>query len=182
MKKLVLLGDSIRENYGMRVKELMEGEYEVWQPDENCRFAAYTLRLIFDYQEQIKGADVIHWNNGHWDICELFGDGSFTDVAIYVENMKRIAKILLSITDKVIFATTTPVLGPATHENNETIQAYNAAAVPQLQAMGVQINDLYALVEPKKEVYVSGDLIHLAPEGVEVCAQQVAKAVRATNP
>ena len=58
MKKLVLLGDSIRENYGMRVKELMEGEYEVWQPDENCRFAAYTLRLIFDYQEQIKGADV----------------------------------------------------------------------------------------------------------------------------
>jgi len=182
MKKLVLLGDSIRMSYGARVAELLEGEYAVWQPEDNCRFASYTQRMLFDYREQIKDADVIHWNNGHWDVCDLFGDGSFTDIHVYVENMKRIAKHLLSITGKVIFATTTPVQKENPHETNAAISAFNAAVVPQLQAMGVQINDLYALVAQDLDTYICEDNLHLSPEGVEVSAQQVAKAVRAANP
>ena len=44
MKKVLLLGDSIRMGYDDYVKELLEGECEViYDPDDNGRFAAYTL-------------------------------------------------------------------------------------------------------------------------------------------
>ena len=63
MKKVVLLGDSIRLiGYGKRVVELLGDQCTVWQPEDNCRFAKYTLRMLFDEQQNIKNADVIHWN------------------------------------------------------------------------------------------------------------------------
>ena len=38
MKKVVLLGDSIREiGYGTKVPELLKDEFTVWQPEENWR-------------------------------------------------------------------------------------------------------------------------------------------------
>lgn len=109
MKRVVLLGDSIRLiGYGTKVPELLGDGYEVWQPEDNGRFAQYTLRMLFDFRKQIEGADVIHWNNGHWDLCELFGDGSFTPLPMYVETMVRVARLLKQYGKKVIFATTTP--------------------------------------------------------------------------
>ena len=97
MKKLVLLGDSIRLiGYGGRLAELLSDEYEVWQPDDNCRWADYTYRMLFDYRDNISDADVIHWNNGLWDTSDRFGEGYFVDIDTYVDTMKRIAKILLT--------------------------------------------------------------------------------------
>ncbi|MCI6734265.1 MAG: hypothetical protein MR437_04210, partial [Clostridiales bacterium] len=74
MKKVTLLGDSIRQiGYGKTVAEELRKEgIEVFQPEENCRFSKYTLRMLFDYKEQIAGSDVIHWNNGLWDVSDLF--------------------------------------------------------------------------------------------------------------
>ena len=67
MKKLVLLGDSIRLiGYGTRLAEIMSDEYEVWQPEDNCRWADYTYRMLSDKAAEIEGADLVHWNNGHW--------------------------------------------------------------------------------------------------------------------
>ena len=43
MKKVLLLGDSIRMGYQSEVKKLLENEYEVMYPEDNGRFAAYTL-------------------------------------------------------------------------------------------------------------------------------------------
>ena len=107
MKKVVLLGDSIRLiGYGKRVEELLGDQCTVWQPEDNCRFAKYTLRMLFDEQQNIKNADVIHWNNGLWDACDIFGDGPFSPLEEYVENMLRIAQLLQSYGKKVIFATT----------------------------------------------------------------------------
>ena len=63
MKKVTLLGDSIRQiGYGTMVPELLGEEYEVFQPDDNCRFAKYTLRMLFDYRAQIEGSDVIQFD------------------------------------------------------------------------------------------------------------------------
>ena len=83
MKKVTLLGDSIRQiGYGKSVEEALKKEgIEVFQPEENCRFARYTFRMLFDYKDQIAGSDVIHWNNGLWDVSDLFGDGQFTPTA-----------------------------------------------------------------------------------------------------
>lgn len=47
--KVTLIGDSIRMiGYGKLVPELLGDEYEVYQPNENGRFAKYTLRGLFD--------------------------------------------------------------------------------------------------------------------------------------
>ena len=179
MKKLVLLGDSIRLiGYGTKLPELLSDEYEVWQPEDNCRWADYTYRMLSDHSESIKDADIIHWNNGHWDICDLFGDGSFTSVENYVKAMERVAKRLLSITDKVIFSTTTPVTPRLSYENNEIIKRYNAAIVPHLAAMGIIINDLYAVVEPHIEEYIREDNIHLNDAGINACAEEIAEFIR----
>ena len=91
MKKVVLLGDSIRAiGYGRKVPEMLGEEYTVWQSEDNCRFVKYTLRMLFEWREDIKDADIIHWNNGLWDICDL-GDGVFTSPEEYAATMTRIA-------------------------------------------------------------------------------------------
>ena len=74
VKKILLIGDSIRMGYCRFVRELMQGEAEVFYPEDNCRFAQYTLRGLQDWQAQLglwNGVDLIHWNNGLWDVGHL---------------------------------------------------------------------------------------------------------------
>lgn len=180
MKKAVLLGDSIRMiGYGGRVAEMLRQECDVWQPDDNCRFAKYTLRMLFDYKEQINDADVIHWNNGLWDSCDIFGDGKlFTPLEEYLDNMLRIADILLANGKKIIFATTTPTHPDYPYNRLEDIQRYNEALVPELKKKGILINDLFALMLPHRFDGIRDDLIHLNNIGIEICAKQVADRIR----
>lgn len=179
MKKIVLLGDSIRQiGYGAPVSERLSGEYEVWQPNDNCRFAKYTLRGLWDWQDGIRGADIIHWNNGLWDVSDLFGDGEFTPIDEYVAIMLRLARLLKQRASTVIFATTTPVRPENPHNKNETIAAYNKALVPKLMEMGVVINDLYAPLSKDLYKYISDDLIHLSEDGISLAANMVEAVIR----
>lgn len=177
--KVTLLGDSIRLlGYGRFVPELLGEDYEVFQPEDNCRFAKHTLRGIFDWSKQMEGSRIVHWNNGLWDCCDLFGDGFFTSEEEYVANMLRIADLLLSRHDKVIFATTTPVSLKNVCYTNSTIERYNEILVPKLQEKGVIINDLYRLVATDIDRYIAEDLIHLAEDGARLCARQVANVIQ----
>ncbi|MBR3848786.1 MAG: SGNH/GDSL hydrolase family protein [Oscillospiraceae bacterium] len=180
MKKVVLLGDSIRLfGYGLKVPELLGKDFTVWQPDDNCRFSVYTLRMVMDFKDEIAGADVIHWNNGLWDVVNDFGDGPFTPVEVYVTTMKRIAKCLLSLGKKVIFSTITPVRPEYKNMDVETIRRYNAAVVPELEKMGIIINDLHSFVYPKLTEYITDeDYIHLSKEGIDAVAEQVSEIIR----
>ena len=178
MKKVTLLGDSIRINYQARVCELLGPEFEVFYYEDNGRWAQYTLRSLFEYSAQIAGSDVIHWNSGHWDLCDLFGDGNFTPEAQYAETLKRVADRLLTVTPNVIFATTTPVRPENVYNSDTAIRRFNELAVATLEPMGVQINDLYASAVRDIPRYICEDLIHLTPEGIELCAAQVAGAIR----
>lgn len=180
MKKIVLLGDSIRQiGYGTVLPEMLKDEFEVWQPGDNCRFAQYLLRGLFDWEKDMRGAEIVHFNAGHWDLCDLFGDGSFTPVEDYVNTVVRIAKILQSRHKTVLFATTCPVRPENRYNKNETIDAFNAAVVPALQRMGVLINDLHAAVAADIGRYIrADDNIHLTEEGIRLCANQTASVIR----
>ena len=182
MKKVTLLGDSIRQiGYGTKVPELLGDEYEVFQPEDNCRFVKYTLRMLFDFREQIKDSDVIHWNNGLWDIVTgLFDDGlPFTSEEEYIENMLRVAKELKKLGKRVIFATITPVHEEYVYNKNSVIRRYNEIIVPKLQEIGIEINDLYSLVSQDIYKYIGADQIHLSQEGIDLCAKQVADMIKA---
>ena len=179
--KITLLGDSIRMiGYGPLVPQLLGEDFEVFQPDDNCRFAKYTLRGLFDWQADMAGSRVVHWNNGLWDMCDILGDGKiFTSLSEYTENILRIADLLLARHDRVIFATTTPVTAANIHDNNEVIAAYNAHIVPLLQEKGVIINDLYTPMAADIPRFIrSDDNIHLTDAGSAVCAALVAETIR----
>ena len=180
MIKVTLLGDSIRmAGYGRVLPALLGEDFDVFQPNDNCRFAKYTLRGLFDWEKQMSGTKIVHWNNGLWDICNLFGDGLFTSESEYVENMLRIADILISKYDKVIFATTTPVTAQNPYNKNSDIERYNALIVPLLKEKGIIINDLYQLVSSDIDRYIrKDDNIHLTDEGTKVCAEQVADVIK----
>ena len=179
MKKVVLIGDSIRLiGYGKPVAERLSDSFEVWQPDDNCRFAQYTLRGLWEWKDGIRGADIIHWNNGLWDVCEIFGDGEFTPIDEYVSTMLRVARLFKERASTVIFATTTPVRPENTHNKNEVIEAYNAALVPKLREMGIIINDLYTPLAADLYKYIGNDTIHLSEDGIALCADMVTEVIR----
>ena len=181
MKKIILLGDSIRQiGYGRRTAELLGEGYTVWQPDDNCRFASYTLRMLYDYREIMKGSDVIHWNNGLWDVCDLFGDGAFTPLDVYVNELVRIATILKTYAPggAVIFATTTPPSPKMWGHDLDRVRAYNAAAMAALEPLGVLFDDLFTPVAEDIDRMISEDYLHASPYGVEILANRVADCVK----
>ena len=180
MAKLSLLGDSIMfNNYGPVVEETLQNQFTVFRPDENCRFAAYTLRGLHEWKEGLAGSDIIHWNNGLWDTCDLFGDGAFTPLDTYVETMVRIARLLKRITPNIIFATTTPPSPKMWGHDQNRIRLYNQTVCQELIREGVRINDLFSLVLPKVEEYICEDQIHLSEAGNQACAKQVMDAITA---
>lgn len=182
MKKVVLLGDSIRLiGYGPLLPQILGEDYTVFQSEDNCRFVKYTLRCLFEWREDIKDADIIHWNNGLWDTSTgLFDDGGkpFTEEQEYVDNMLRVAEELLKITPNVIFATTTPVHPDYPYNSNEVIDRYNRTLVPKLEAMGIRINDLHSIVVRDIPGNICEDQIHLSPAGAQACAQQVCRMIK----
>jgi len=177
--KVTLLGDSIREQYCPRVEKLLGDEFEVWSPEENCRFSKYTLRGLFDWATDMHDSKIVHWNNGLWDLCHLFDDGTFTSDGEYVETILRIADILKKRYGIVIFATTTPVRYNNIYNNNEDIDRINKLIVPLLKERGVIINDLNTLLRSDIERYICDDTIHLSEEAIDICAVQVAEHIKA---
>ena len=180
--KVVLMGDSIRLlGYGNAVPALLGEGFSVWQPETNGKFVSNVLRDLFDFREQIEEADIVHFNSGEWDICELFGDGPFTPEDHYVSQILRIVRILQDRGKTVIFATTTPVREENRHNRNAVIERYNGLIVPRLKEMGVRINDLYAVVAADIYANVCEDTIHLSERGIALCAESTAAAIRAAR-
>ena len=104
MKKIVLIGDSIRMGYDKYVKEKLEGQAEVLFPEENCQFAMYVFRYIHEWKANYNwgdDVDLVHWNTGLWDILHLLGDDMFTPPELYRELLQRIDKRLDTGTRRV---------------------------------------------------------------------------------
>ncbi len=131
--------------------------------------------------------DIIHWNNGLWDTAIINGeDRCFADIDTYIDNMKRIIRVLKSTGAKVLFATTTPVSPlketldspPLPNHRNSDIIEYNKKAVTLMNSEGIAINDLFSLVYPHIDEYISEDMIHPNEKGVEVLADRVAEFIK----
>ena len=192
MKNVFLIGDSIRfgatgsPGYGGFVKEKLKDIANVYAPDENCQFAQHTQRYIWEWMNGINGEeiDVVHWNNGLWDVLRLKGEEPFTPIDMYVyvlERVYRMIKIFMP-NAKIIFATSTFVIEemakPDFMRYNKDIEEYNAAATELMNRLGVTVNDLYAVSKPLGKEYHS-DWVHFNAEGSEILADAVAKKIKA---
>jgi len=153
MKKIILIGDSIRMGYDKYVKEALEGVAEVYYPAENCRFAQYTLRFLHEWRRKLEwpdDVDLVHWNAGLWDVPEIYGDEPLSSPAHYSEMITRIDKRIRMLFPKakVVFATSTAVREDeykgSFRRHNAVIEQYNALALEALAGTDTVINDLYA--------------------------------------
>ena len=185
MKKVVLMGDSIRMGYDKYVKEALEGVAEVYYPSENCRFAENILRFAHVWKEDGKwpdDVDLVHWNVGLWDVAELFGDPPLTTLDYYIVAIARINNRIRMLYPKakIIFATSTPVIETGAFEfcrHNKNIEEYNKAAIEVLTPLGTSINDLYSLAKEFPKEYHS-DAVHYSTEkGTEMLGGKVISVI-----
>jgi len=178
MKKVWLLGDSIRENYQELVTEKLAGRAEVVHPMQNCAFSAYTLCCLNSWLKELGTPDIVHWNNGIWDACVRFmEDGPFTPLDEYVRNLSRILRELKKTGATVIFATSTPCKDGHPDQDANRTAWYNHNAVELMKREGVDIDDLFSVVYPNRPAYICEDGCHLSPEGKAACADAVVKSI-----
>ena len=182
MKKIVLLGDSIRMGYDKYVKEALSGVAEVCYPEENCRYAENLLR--FAHEWKLKGewgddVDLVRWNAGLWDVLELFGDEPLSTKDYYESVIPRIDRRLRMLfpNAKIVFATSTPVIewkcAPHFKRHNATIEEYNEIAKRALAESGTRINDLYRLMKSAPDSYHSDSVHFYTDEGTALIGGRV---------
>lgn len=197
MKKIVLIGDSIRMGYDKYVKDALEGVAEVYYPKENCKFAQYTLRYLHDWKRKADwpdDVDLVHWNAGLWDVGEIMGDAPMSSTAHYAEMIGRIDKRIRALfpNAKVVFATSTAVREHLYKwpfcRHNAVIEQYNAVALDTLKNTDTVINDLYAHTvnapaeccsdmthynTPEGAAYMGGKVLSVICKQLEISASEV---------
>jgi len=179
MKKVLLLGDSIRMGYEPLVRENLQGLAEVVAPEENGRFAKYTLWGVNLWIRDLGKPDIVHWNNGLWDLHhEAPMVEALTSLEEYLETLRRIINELKRTGAKIIFATTTPVAQDATGRSNAEIEKYNLAAIELMKRNDVEVNDLYSVVYEDLEGNICEDKLHLSEKGNRLCAEKVTEIIR----
>ncbi|WP_123040331.1 SGNH/GDSL hydrolase family protein [Cohnella candidum] len=180
MKRVLLLGDSIRLGYEPFVREGLAGLAEVVAPEENGRFAKHTLWGVNLWLRDLGKPDVVHWNNGLWDLHhEPPMVEALTSLPEYLETLRRILNELQRTGAAVIFATTTPIAPDGAGRSNAEIDTYNEAAVLLMRSSGVEVNDLNALVKADLNGFLCEDKLHLTEQGSRRCAAQVVEKIKA---
>ena len=196
MKTVLLLGDSVRQNYDHYVQERLQGRAKVFYPRDNGMFTQLTLRYLHDwYRAVLKGEkpDVVHFNCGLWDVLRLSNEhNTFNSLTAYVDMLGRIvARIwFLSPEARLIFATTTPVIEPGFtpgvefgSRSNDDIVRFNQEAVKFFHgssfsgAHTVAIDDLWSVIR-QTAGNLHSDNVHYDTERGRVClGEAVIKAL-----
>jgi len=187
MKKVLLLGDSIRMGYDSYVKEELK-ECEVYYDDtDNGRFSAYTIWQFNQLNNMYGPFDVVHFNNGYWDMNHEGPNGEEeTPVEDYCHNLERLVGLIRETKAIPIFALTIPICdklqnisgyGPIGYKNEWVIK-YNDASSKLMKKLDVKINDLYSLMLEDEHYYKCSDSLHLTEVGYKVCAKKVENVIR----
>jgi len=184
MKKIVLIGDSIRMSYAASVRERLSGRAEVVYPDANCGNSMLVRENLHQWAIASQ-PDIVHFNCGIHDLGWMPGERvpRFT-VSAYVRNLRLIVERLRRETSaSIIFATTTPFLKPL--DSNvplekckpaAIVERYNTAAVRMMDRLGVPVNDLHKAVMDAGVLECMGeDRLHMSRRGVGVLASAIVR-------
>lgn len=183
MKKIILIGDSIRLGYDKYVKDALSKVAEVYYPNDSARFSQYTLRYLSDWKHDNgwgDDIDLVHWNTGLWDLLEMYGEAPISNPQQYGETIGKIERqIGILFPNAVqIFATNTSVIeekyGATRKRHNSTIEQYNRIAVEVLSTTDCRINDLYTLTQSAPSEIRNGDPTHFyTPDGTKLIGDRV---------
>ena len=179
---VVLIGDSIRMGYQAQAASELAGRAEVWAPAENGGDSRKVLAHLAPWV-LVRQPDIVHVNCGLHDLKRAFGAEPEVPLAEYERNVRQILQRLQRELDGgVVWATTTPVDESWHHQNKgfdrleADVDAYNAAARAVAEALGVPIDDLFAVVERGgKARLLTQDGVHFTAEGSQLLGRAVAK-------
>ncbi|MBO4666898.1 MAG: hypothetical protein J5666_02050 [Bacilli bacterium] len=187
MKKVLLLGDSIRMGYDEFVKANLP-EFEVYYDEEdNGRFCSYTIWQFNQLYKKDGPFDIVHFNNGYWDMNheDPFGEAE-TPLPDYLHNLKRLIDLIRKTGAIPIFSLTTPIYNISVEEDgfkptgykNEWVIEYNEAALKLMQDENVEVIDLYHLLLDGYHYYKCYDSLHLTEEGYQKCAKAISDKIK----
>jgi putative heme-binding domain-containing protein len=197
LPRVLIIGDSISIGYTTMVRKNLAGKANVHRVDGNCRWSAYGDEQMNTWLGD-GNWDVIHFNFGLWDWYGWSQDEKSTPES-YAKSLESIVTKMKAKTNKannanggkgakLIFATTTPpCAGPEKKVkiivSNERAKQFRDAALTVMKKHGVEINDLYGLIDKKRVQYLQGpDNVHYHNEGKELQAKQVAEVIVAALP
>jgi acyl-CoA thioesterase-1 len=190
LPRVLILGDSISLGYTWEVRKLLAGKANVQHPDINCWSTGYALEHIRQWIGK-KRWDVIYFNFGLHDLKYLNDKGDYVSpdkgkqvdsVKQYQANLKSIVTTLQRTGAKLIFATTTPVPGGASGRVQGDDVRYNTAATEIMRDMGVEIDDLWSVVNPSLASLQQPQNVHFTPEGSRVLGAEVASRIAGVLP
>ena len=184
LARVLLIGDSISMQYTFPVRKLLEGKANVHRPARNCRHTRQTLEELDEYLGEGRWG-VIHFNWGIHDVTHVNQEGKIATppegkhqvpLDEYKRNVRTLVQRLKQTGARLIWASTTPIDNRGFRRDVDVV-AYNAAAAEVMQAEGVIVNDLYALVKPRAEKLLA-DGVHFTGNGSIVLAEAVAGAIQ----
>ena len=186
MKRVILIGDSIRMGYQDTVREELASVAEVWTPEQNGGTTQNVLEHLNEWAVATQ-PDVVHVNCGLHDLRKEFGAAeSAVPLKDYEMNVQSIVRLVRAATDAtVIWALTTPVNQERHHANKPfdrfeaDVDAYNAAARRVAEELDVPVNDLFQVImDAGRDEMLVQDGVHFKPDGSKILGQAVAAFVR----
>lgn len=188
MKKILFIGDSIMygakgvPGYGYFVKQHFAGSAEVVLPYDNCQDVRYTYQYLdelFDIDD-VKTSDIIHWNNGLWDVLHFAGAlKPYTELSLYLTSVEKLYNKLRSFNQnaQIVFATTTFIYEELqtkkSYRRNIEIEEYNRAVIDAFKNSDVMINNFCDSAREIDSSFIGKDGLHYTAEGSSRLAKYV---------
>ena len=188
--RVLIIGDSISLGYTWEVRKLLAGKANVQHPEVNC----WSTQFGLDHVKQWLGEkhwDVIYFNFGLHDLKYLNDKSEYVtpdkglqvaSIKGYQANLRKIVAILRSTGAKLIFATTTPVPNGNTGRVPGDEIRYNTAATEIMREVGVEIDDLWSVVNPSLTTLQQPHDAHFTAEGYRVLGVEVASRIERDLP
>jgi lysophospholipase L1-like esterase len=186
MRRVVLVGDSIRMRYEGVVHAELRGIAEVWGPAQNGEDSEKVLRHLDEWVLS-RNPDIVHINCGLHDLKRPTGsDRPSVPIERYRANVRTILdRIQKGTHSLLIWATTTPV-NELWHKQRKGFERaegdvvlYNRAAMEVAKELQVEIDDLYSVVmQARRDLYLNEDGVHLTPAGSYLLGRAVAGCIR----
>ncbi len=187
--KVLLLGDSIRMGYQEIVKENLK-EFDVFYPQENGRDVTMTLWQGNQMFKEYGDFDVIHWNNGYWDMnVEAPMKEAFHPLSEYEHYLHRLAQFFKEHCQQLIFMTTFPVNEKGNSldwtgtealitYDNQWVHRYNEMAKKVMSKEKVIVNDLNPYLLQQRDYFKGKDGLHLSQQGNAEVGLKIADIIR----
>ena len=183
---ILLIGDSIRIGYCITVRAQLQDVANVFFPQENCRNTQNVITRLLAWSKEFPAEQIglIQFNCGHWDIAHWNGyEEPLTSPEEYRRNIRMIIRQLRKLfpNAKLVFATSTAMnpsgLVGVNPRTNAEIQHYNEIAVETATALGVAVNDLWAITATYPQEKFR-DYAHLTEPAFEELGTAVADYLR----